>query len=269
MKAFSASYLTKIIALGILIFIESFILSQLISDFVGTQNVLSVSVEYSAKFVILMLLISYTFALTLGGWRKWEQYVFIPVPVSLAVFLTTIRLQYIYPTLLSLLFLVLLILDVYQSNNLKKLLLKPNPKMIMRFSTKGILFLFSILGGLLFLISANQTPKINVGRELANIIEKPLQQVVSGSVTPELAPIALGFIDVKKLAENQLNDLIEPYKQFINPVMAVLTFALFQFYASIAYLMYMLTIDLVYFIAKKARFLKTETVQVTQEHLTF
>ena len=140
--------------------------------------------------------------------------------------------------------------------------------MIMRFSTRGMLFLFSILGGVLFILSANNINQLDIGKELGRILDQPIREIVREPTIGNV-PLTSGIINVKDIAENQLNELIEPYKHFVNPVMAILTFALFQFYASIAYLIYMLTIDWIYELAKKVKFMKVETLEVVQEQLTF
>ena len=260
--------LLKFSILGMIIFIESFLLTRLIADFVQNQNVFNVPLLFSIKITALMLLTIITFALTLGGWRKWEQYVFIPIPVSVEVLLGTITFRNIYPVFMSLVFLLALGYDVFLSNRLKHLLLKPHPKMIMRFSTRGMLFLFSILGGVLFILSANNINQLDIGKELGRILDQPIREIVREPTIGNV-PLTSGIINVKDIAENQLNELIEPYKHFVNPVMAILTFALFQFYASIAYLIYMLTIDWIYELAKKVKFMKVETLEVVQEQLTF
>ena len=69
--------------------------------------------------------------------------------------------------------------------------------------------------------------------------------------------------------ENQVNALIEPYKNFVHPIMSLLTFLLFSFYASLAHIIYILTVDILFLLAKKTGFYKVETIQVEQEQLTF
>ena len=262
-------YYLKTSFLAVAIFIESFVLSNLIMNFVRTKNVFTVDAQFSIKIVLLMLLMAYTFALTMGGWRKWEQYLFIPLPVTLGVFFSMIMVIPTYAVLIALGFLLLLMYDVYKSTRLKSLLVKIDPKMILRFSTKGLLFLFSILGGVLVILGTADIEPVNMGEKIAEFAKEPMENIIRSELPEEAHQQLLGNGNLKQMTETQINNLIEPYRNMVNPLIAIMTFGLFQLYASIAYILYMLTIDLIYLLMKKTGFFKIEIVSVNQEQLKF
>lgn len=276
------SSIIKISVLTVLIFIESFLLSQLILDFIRRGGIFHFSIEFSIRTVAYMLLSIYTFSLTAGGWDKWKQYVMIPLPVSLAIFITTVIVFPQYAFFVAAGSALLISLDVNKSTQMKKLMVKFDPKMILRFSTKGILFVFSIFGGVLILLNSTQVEPLNVGQEIYKLIQKPVENIISDQIFPVVNLAILESADLAStplfekteesvgvIVENQINKLIEPYKNFIHPIIAVLTFALFQFYASLAYVIYILTIDLIFLISKKTGFFKIEMATVEQEQLKF
>jgi hypothetical protein len=265
----SATYYIKAGLFSLLIFIESFILAQLIIGFVRNQDIFSVDLRYSAMVVAMMLLITYTFALTIGGWQKWEQYLIIIAPVILAVFLSTFPISPTYAVVITFGFGVLLSFDVYKSTRLKNLLLKPEPKMILRFSTRGLLFLFSVLGGVLVTLNVSAAEPLNIGQKVGEMTSGPIQTMLEGQIPQEAQDLVEGTIDYREVVETQVNALIEPYRNLVNPVIAILTFALFQVYASVAYLIYIITIDGIFWLAKKLKLFTVEKVMVEQEQLKF
>jgi hypothetical protein len=265
----TTSYYVKAGILATFILLQSFYLSQLIIGFVRDSDIFSVTLNFSIQVVLLMLLIIYTFALTIGGWKKYDQYVIILLPVTIAVFLSTMLISTTYATIITLIFALLLAYDIYKSTKLKNLLLKPEPKMILRFSTRGLLFLFSIMGGVLVLLNVSGMRTINVGQMVGEFVAEPLQNIVESQVTPEAREYTTGTINYREVTENQINTLIRPYTNFVNPIIALLTFGLFQLYASVAYIIYILTIDILFWIAKRLKFFTIETTTVEQEQLKF
>lgn len=302
------SYHIKSFILAVLLLAESLLLTLLIGQLIQSQNYFTINFEYSLKIVGLMLACIYTFSLTVGAWDKWEQYVIVPLPVSIGIFLALFQVNITYAVIIAVLAFILLAFDIQRSTNIKNLLIKFDPKLILRFSTKGLLFIFSVLGGLMVILNAAYIEPVNVGQKISDIAGEKVNEIVEdqfrkqieeqvspvgitdlnqidpslGGVLEDLGlsadiltdpgsvfkPGDLGF-DTKQIMETQVNNFIEPYKNFVNPVIAVLMFALFQFYAMLAHLLYMATIDLVFWISKKINFFKVDSVTVSKEILKF
>ena len=69
--------------------------------------------------------------------------------------------------------------------------------------------------------------------------------------------------------EQEVNNFVGPYKDLVHPIIAVMMFALFQFYAALASILYMITVDGVFWIARKTGFFKSIYEEVKQEILRF
>ena len=166
-----------------MLFIEAFILTFLITQYVVAQNYFSMSWQLSLQTILLMLFLAYTYSLTIGAWDKTEQYFIVPLPISLAIFVAVLQYNFNYAVLGFILAFLLLTLDVYKATRIKNLLIKFDPKIILRLSTTGILFLFSVLGAVLVILhSASIQTEVNIGQKIAEIVETPLKNVVKGQL---------------------------------------------------------------------------------------
>jgi hypothetical protein len=265
---------------------------------------------YSAKVILTMAALTLTFALSMGAWNKWEQYLIVPVPILLAVSVTLLSYSTVYTAIVGAVFAVILILDVHRSSRLREVMVEFQPKLILRLSGRGILLVFSILGGLLVILhSAKIEQRLNIGEKISEWVEQPIKNMVSNqletqvreetfylqgeqevdlsNVNPTLRPI-LESMDLQKLLsedvntdelvqeadfgsaiEKGINDALAPFQNFIQPIMAVLVFALYQFYAAIAYMIFMVTVNPLVSLGVKVGLFKKEEIQVTKEIVRF
>ncbi|OGC68719.1 hypothetical protein A2415_02075 [candidate division WWE3 bacterium RIFOXYC1_FULL_39_7] len=309
----SAGYYAKLISLILIIFGSSLLLTLQIAEPIKSQNYFSFSLDYAAKIVLLMVVNLYAFSLTIGAWGKWEQYLIIPLPVSVAIFMVIYTVDIFYAVVLAVLAALFMAFDIQKSTRIRELLTKFDPKIILRLSTSGLLFIFSTIGGALVILYAFVAPEYNVGKEISSIVEKPLKSLVetqlrsnleeqlvplnmSGgqNLDPEVESLLERFgldintadlsksmdsktitdnliknLDIKNIVEKEVNGFVSPYKNLVHPILAVLMFALFQFYAAISMFIYLVTIDGIFWLAKKSNFFKTEFEMVQKEILKF
>jgi hypothetical protein len=259
----------KSIIVGFLIFVVTITLSHSIYDFVASQSLFSITWQFSAKVIFLMVLSAYAFALSIGGWNNNEQYILVPVPFGLGVFFTLVLISPTHALLASLVLGTILAYDVHKSSQAKKLLIRFDPKMILRFTARGALFLFTILAALMVYVSSDGTPEINFGQKAAEFVEKPFKQILHRQVPSYALPVITGNVNIKDITEKEVNRVIEPYENFMHHILALLTFLVFHFYAMTAYYIYILTVDLVFWLARKLGLFRVETVMVEQEIIRF
>lgn len=297
-----SSYYLKIFTIVVMLFFQAYYLSWLISSYVAKGNFFTFDTEFSVMVVLMMVLLAWTFSISVGSWEKNLQYLIIPVPTAAAIFFGLMSTNISYALIMAILSLGLLIYDLWKSTRLSKLLLKFEPTIILKFSTNGLLFLFSVLAGIMVLAAPVNVQEMNIGKQTAEMvgetldtaIQTQIQNTLSGApqgyldqVDPSIANMLESFglptnlndpmytdpenlgIDTKVIVESQINSLLEPYKDFVKPIMALLLFGLFQFYAYIAYIIFSVTVNAVYWVAKKTSFLKTEVIQVEKEILKF
>ena len=309
----NSAYYIKTFSLTLIIFVISYFLTRTIAEPIKNQDYFSFSAEYAAKIILLMLGNLYAFSLTVGAWNKWEQYLVVSIPVSIAIFFAIFSISPAYALILSFLAGVLLSLDVYKSTRISALMVRFDPKIILRLSTSGLLFVFSIVGGVLVILYSVVAPEFNIGREVSSLVEKPLRSIVEtqlrNNLEQQLIPLNLtgkettnsnvedllkqfGLeldveemqnsvneteiteqivqnLDVKGIVEKEVNGFVGPYKNLVHPILAVLMFALFQFYAAIALFFYVITVDGVFWIARKTGFFKSTEIDVKKEILKF
>lgn len=291
----------KFSILSISLFVEAVVFLNEVIAYINLHDYFSISLEFSIKIVLLMLLTVYTLSLTIGAWSSWWQHLITTTVLVTAIFITLIKYDLTYALIISAISFLLLTYDNLKSYRIKKLLIKFDPMMILRFSTKGVLFIFSVVAGILLILNANGLNGINVGKKIAEVASDPLksfvQKNVENQISQQLLPLKANGIDLEdptikqtlqqsgivyesldlvarpenvskdipQIIENQVNNFLEPYKNLFYPVMALLVFGLFQLYASITYWVYMATIKPLFYILIKTKFLKIEKVPAEQE----
>ena len=298
----SPAYIAKVVTIAILMFVLTYILSAFILDFVIKGDYFAFDLRFTFWMIGLMVLVAWTFSVSVGAWDKGLQYLIIPIPAGIAVFLILSMQNIAYALATSLLIIAMLIYDIWKSTKISKLLIKFEPAIVLKFSTNGLLLLFAILAGVMVMAHTGKTQDFNIGKQMADLvgetidaaIQTQIQNTLQGApqgylenIDPTMANMLTQFglpanlsdpvytdpqnlgIDTKEIVETQVNTIIEPYKNFIKPIMAILLFALLRFYAYFAYLIFSVTVNGVYWIAKRTGFLKTEMVPVQKEILKF
>ncbi len=74
---------------------------------------------------------------------------------------------------------------------------------------------------------------------------------------------------IKKSVANKVNDVVEPYRKFFSPTLALLVLGIFQIYSWISYILYSQIINLILIILKKTKFVRIEKETIEREVLRF
>ncbi len=270
------SYVLKAILFSFALFIETLIISSLLFNFAISKNYFSIDWNFVGLLTAVLLLICYTYALTVGAWDTWLQYIIVPLPISLGTALIVARINLAYGMIVFFTVYMFSAYDVYFATQLKEQLIKFNPKIILRFSTKGILLIFALISGLLIFISPVSPDEVNtsVVSFIADIADKQTKIILNNSMEQNenlaiLKRFGLVSLDFKTLFTNQISTVLEPYKHFILPIIAILVAGSIQFLNGLVYLLFAVTVDLVFMLAKRSGILKTEYRDVKQETLTY
>ena len=288
----------KRVLLSLVLSIESYLVGNVLKDFIQNQNYFSFSLNFTLKIVVLLVLTLYTLSFSIGTSDKWEYGTVFGIGVFLGVFFNLITYDTFYALLIALGSFLIINLNSLRSLKYKNNLIKAIPKLSLRFSTKGMLLIFGVLASTIFLLeSSGVTNQINVGKTIAEITEKPVLNIVEKQISQIQLPLktqelnendpkvktvleSLGLpsflpqnllspenINISGIIESAVNRFLEPYKKLFSPVMAILIFAIFQFYATIAYYVYFLTINPLFSLLKKIGLIKTEKIQIEKEKL--
>jgi hypothetical protein len=219
-----------------------------------------------------MLLLLYTITITIGGWDKWIQYIFIPLPIIIGMGLVTFPLNPTYSIIILVNAYILVAYEVYHADSLRKKLIKFEPNLIFRFTNKGLLLIYTLLTAFLLVLSANNNPEINLGNLVRNYAGDSIETLVNTQLEATGVPkglLGLADINIQATIENEVNKFIEPYKQFVRPVMALIAMGWIQLLGWIVLPIYSATSKLLVEFSKKTGFLNLEEIDVKQEILKF
>lgn len=300
-----AAYYIKTGILMILLTIESYALTDALLAHIRSEDYFTPSMRTLGIIAGLLLLIIYTYSLTVGAWKKWEQFIIVPLPISLGIFGALFPLNSTYATLVAFVAYVLVSYDVLIATKIKDSMIKFNPVIILRFSTKGLLFLFALLAAIMVLLhSADKRNRIDLGSKIAELAQAQLENVMQPQPNqnqapsflidelegkglppnPELFSMLSGMqgttsslvgglpsfnLDLKDTVKREVDRIVEPYQQFIPPLIALVVFALIRFLGGIVHLAFNITVPIVFGLAKSLGLFHIVHIPVTKEELTF
>lgn len=297
----STAYYIKTLVLMLFLTIESLALSYFILSYIKTGDYFTPSVNIMAAIGITMLLLAYTYSLTIGSWGSWEQYVIVPLPISIGIFMVVFNYNPGLSPLVALGAYGIITYGVFTATHIITMMAKFEPRIILRLSLKTILMVFSLLAALLVFIYS-EGDNIDVGTKIGSFANDQINKIVqpkpgeggnnlidflggkSIPTDPELYGQLGGLnvnnsslignlgalnLDLGGAVASEVNQLIEPYRRFLAPLIALLTFGLMQFLAYIVTLVYSLTIPLVFALGKKSGFFTVQLVPTVRENLTF
>ena len=272
--------------LAALLVIESYLLSDLLMGYVMSGNFFSPSPRLLIKAVAMLLLILYTYFLTVGGWGKWEQYLTVSLPIATGIGIRATMNNPTYGLLIGFLVFLILSYDVFLSNRLKNHMLVFNPRIILKFSNRGVLFTFALSTAIfVFIDKPVEKPEFNLGakignitqRQFENILEPQLNQSAKQGIAEQIPGGGDDFIqglpdvnlDLRQTIETEFNKIVEPYKRFIPPLIALVVFTFVRFLGGITNWIFTFTIGLVFAFFKKIKFLHVNHKTVQKEEIGF
>jgi hypothetical protein len=300
-----AAYYLKTFVLMLLLTAESFFLTKFLLDYIRSEDYFTPPLKTLGIIVGLLLLVLYTYALTVGAWKKWEHFIVVPLPISLGIFIGLLRINSTYAVLVGVIAYVFLSYDVFMANLVKSQLIKFSPILVLRFATKAILFMFALLTSVMvFLHAADKRQEFDISSKIAEIAQTQVDKVMQPEVdkteapniliaklegksippNPELFSMLSGLqggsssfigglptfnLDLKETVKKEVDNIIAPYKQFIPPLIALVVFALIRFIGGIANIIFNITVPLLFKFAKRVNLLHVEYVTVQKEELTF
>lgn len=264
----SAHYVKSVI-LAFFLFAETSLIIYLLSVFVKNQNYFSPPIETAVGVSAILLLLSYTITLTVGAWDKWEQFLIVTAPISLGVFITIFPLNNIYGLILATATALLVAHGIYLSSSIHGLLIKFIPNLMMRPAIKSVYFALAIVAAGLVLINPTEED-LKIGKKIGEFAQDQASLITQQDPNLEKA-VGSGLlnINVEEEVTNTVEKFIDPYKQFITPLIATLVFAAVQGLGTLVYLIFSITSKPFIWFAKKTNFLISETKTVEQETLKF
>lgn len=292
-------YYIKPLALLFLLFVETVFATQLISDFVEVQNYLAVSIEYMLGVAVLYFVIAITFTFLLCSDHKSLLYVVTPAVVVLGMSLPLASFDIRYVAgFLGICFLFM-VMEIYKAQQFKHLLVKNNYALIFKMAIKTLLTAIGLASALIIMLTPSMG-QYNFGKKVAELVAAPVQKALedqlgtSGSsidlnsiyqsqgtskeaVNAQIKQMGIPIdlealdkgetpkIDFATIIESKVNTVVEPYKMFIRPLIAMLVYGLFHFIGSIAVFFYGFLVGPIFALAAKLGIVKVERIMVEKE----
>ncbi len=260
----------KTVFLALLLFIESYLLTSLMAAYAQLRDYFSPPTNMVILLAIGLLLLAYTYALTIGIWNKWEQYIVVSIPVCLGIFVRVVQINPTYAFALTIIGLTLITYDIYFASSLKSQLISFNPRIILRVSTRGLLFIFALVGGALILMEPSNK-NIDIGNLIASEVGEQVENFIMQS--PTFQPLnQYGFsnlINVEELIETEVNKYVFTYRDYVLPLLALVALGFIQFLNFLVLVIFSSTVGFLFKLAKSTGFFQIEKEVVEREVLKF
>jgi hypothetical protein len=241
--------------------VESFLLTNLLFEYVIAQDYFAVNLGGFLVISALFLLLLWTYSLSVGGWGRWEQYVFVALPMGLGVFVSLLQFDLVAAGLIGAVSLFLIAFYTTSANDFKKEMVHFRPDIILNNSARGIVFTFSLITAALVFIYSTEVKEINVGEKVGEYAQQNSSKLFD-------APLPPG-INIGILAEAQFNQAIAPYKDYIAPILALLVFTVIRFVGGIAGFAFEATVRPLFWLFKRIGFLHSNHTSVEKEEIGF
>lgn len=293
----SASYYAKILILSVGLFFETFYLTNLVIQYVQSGKYFDPSIMLMVQIGLMFLAILLTNALLTPTWHGPEKYLAVALPFSAAVFLPIFNINTAYAAVVSVVIMIFMSYELFLAGKMAELLIKFYPRFTLRNITSGIVWIFSILASVIVVINANAQP-VMIDKTINNLLDAYVIPAVDDQVnkkiqdtsqqelnrldlTPEgvellqksglLDNITSGIpqVSLENTLKSEVNKLIEPYKKFVNPLMAVVAFGLIQFLGFLAKLLFSILVTPTLWLAEKVGLHHKMTYQTEKEILVF
>lgn len=254
----------KSTVIAVLLFVETLYLTHLMEIYIKAKEYFSL--QFTTPTILLIIatlcLILITYTLSIGSWGRYEQYITVALPITLAITIFLSKYNIFNAILSGILIQVALCLEIYMSTKLKAVLTRFDPIAILTISEKWLLSTYSALAVLILMFGKTQENiyHLNIGEIAATLMQNIGENVYY------MEHLNASIIS---LLTNQINSVVEPYRDLFKPILSIYLFMLFRFIASIAYLIYSVLITPIFHIAKATGFIKIEKVMVEQETPTF
>lgn len=262
----SSAQKIKIAIIFVLLLIESFLLSTALVDYAVAGD-FTPSIQVFAKIGLLMLLLSYTHSMMVGSWGGgWEQYVIVPVSISIGIFLALMLVNPIHARNMGLISALLVLYFTLRSISVRAVFVKFSPGFVLRRSVMGILFVFSIVCASVVLVNPEGRHVVNLEKNITDSLVQLAERFAIIDLTSKnFSESAIVNLDIKKQLYKEMARAIEPYRNAIAPIMAILVFSMIQGVGTVTFLVYALSIKGVFRLAKALKIIKINLIPVQQE----
>jgi len=296
----------KKILIYLVLALEMFLLFKVSANFVQNQKYFGLSKDFVIPFVIILLFSLWTLSLiSLTIEKKWEIFL-SPIIIFLSSFIFMSQFKIGEALIGAFSVSLYYLLQLTKTLSLNSNILKINIRHSSRPVARGFLFIVSVIISLAVFLMSKNMETLDVGKWAADIAGKPIEDAVKKEyekeVPEDIRSVNLQSLQesnpqffavlnsfgineipaniptsenisesvsgtIKKSISDQVNQVVEPYRKFFNPAIALLVFGLLQIYNSVTFFIFSITVSLVFTILKKTKLIKIQKVPTEKEVL--
>lgn len=296
----------KSIILGIACFVVMWLAFNSINTVIQTSNYISPNSDVLVLVGLLILIGLYITSINIGASTGIIKYIMGPLPVVASGALVFAKLQLESILIFSGLAYLILISGIYNASKFKDLLVKFESKLILRQPIRSVILIVALYSGVAAYnhVSIPQnmdTIIMRIENFVGNIYDQAAGQIIDQQTKELGSTFGMGSIDsetaaslkdqygisvdeanlqvqqtldntkseIKSQAMKKITDMIDQYKAIIPFILALLIFGVIQFVGEVVYVLYYLTINSIFKLAKAAGFIKLEYVDIKKEIISF
>jgi len=286
-------------------FVACLIFQFLIAEsFLQNQKYFSLSKNFSIPYLLILLFLLFDTVLISQTVKNKPENVIMPLIFFVLSFLFFFKYGVLEAFLGSFLPSVYWFFQLLKSKSLTGNSLKINLKYNARPGLKALLLSISLVISVAVMFNSKNIESIDVGEWATKIAEKPIQQAIKNeeekTIPEDIKSLNLQSIQVsnpqlfsvlnsfgvseipinfpssegitnnvtdaiKKSMSEQINKLVEPYRKYLAPTLALLVFGTLQIYGSVAYLIFSIISGPFLLLLKKLKFINIQKVQTEKE----
>jgi len=266
-------------------------------NFVQNQKYFSLTKDFSIPYLIILLVL-------LVNYKK--EAVTLPIIFFFLSFIFLRKYGVAEAFLGSFLLSIFWYFQLRKSKSLSDNSLKINLKYNAGYGLKAFLLSVSAVISVAVMLNRKNVESVDVGEWAAKIAEKPIEQAVQtggqGAIPEDIKSLNLQSIQgsnpqlfsvlksfgvdeisvnlpssegltnnvtdtIKKSMSDQINKLVEPYKKYFAPTLALLVFGILQIYGSLVYFIYTIICNTLLLLLKKTKFIEIQKIPSEQEKI--
>ena len=275
-------------------------------NFVQNQKYFSLTKDFSIPYLIILLVLLVNSVLILQTIKNKKEAVTLPIIFFFLSFIFLRKYGVAEAFLGSFLFSIYWYFQLKKSKSLSDNSLKINLKYTTGPGLKAFLLSVSAVISIAVMLNRKNVESVDVGEWATKIAEKPIEQAVQTGgqeaipedikslnlqsiqgANPQLFSVLKSFgVDeisvnlpssegltnnvtdtIKKSMSDQINKLVEPYKKYFAPTLALLVFGILQIYGSLVYFIYTIICNTLLLLLKKTKFIEIQKIPSEQEKI--
>ena len=275
--------------------------------FVRNQKYFKLTNDFSTPYLLILLVLLINSVLISQTTKEKRETVITPIIFLFLSFIFLMKYGFVESILGSLLTSTYWYFQLLRSKSLSDNSLKINLKHNSKPGLKALLLSISAVISFAVMLNSKNIESLDVGEWATKFAEKPIEdaikseeeKMIPGDIdslniqsiknsNPQLFSVLNSFgineipvnipnsegitknvtDTIKNSVSDQINKLVEPYRKYFAPTLAILVFGTLQIYGSLVYFIYTAISKTLLHLLKKTKFIQIQKIPTEQEKIT-